>query len=389
MSLTKKTPQEFEYKTLEWGIFKFPDLRILFKGHVLPPSMIPHTFPLRRSAFTHLPDSHVFGDGQDGQADASTDAPAGPIDKIKHPYQPPAAVSKYLEEFSAAFSEMTEVLKVRILIRVDRDQPLSPDVTLTHEEYLYSLFSGLGKTVSSIRELNVVIIQNLPAGTRKFQIHGLRAPGELNFKMEWRDSLGTFDEKGNGLEICIRDRAGHAVRDSMGDCVRYQVGGVSRDAKGRLLLDFNGHLVREFTTSSVRDSKGRMVGISWDGSLRDHYGRQLRDNKNNVLHLGERGELTDAAGHVLLSNFAATYNAKGYFERDSRQNPFMQLPGNVRKDSRGRVFVDNDHTAQVFIAANTLAHALPHSNPPTPTKPRPHILRHAKSNIAGRLGNSY
>lgn len=83
MSLTKKTPQEFEYKTLEWGTFKFPDLRILFKGHVLPPSMIPHTFPLRRSAFTHLPDSHVFGDGQDGQADASTDAPAGPIDKIK------------------------------------------------------------------------------------------------------------------------------------------------------------------------------------------------------------------------------------------------------------------------------------------------------------------
>lgn len=302
-------------------------------------------------------------------------------------------VSKYLEVFSNVFKKMTDVLKVRILLRVAKDQHLSPDPTLTHEEYLYSLFSSLGAKMESIRDLNVVIVQTLVAGSRKFQVHGLRGPNEMNFKLNWRDSLGSFDNQGNGLEICIRDKSGRAVRDSMGDYVRYHVGGVSRDDKGRLLLDFNGHLVRDSVTSNVRDSHGHVMEILRDGSMRDHYGNALRDTNNNVLHLGDRGELTDAAGNILLSNFAAAFNAMGYVERDSRENPIMQLPGDATRNSRGQVFVEDDNTVAVIRAANAIANGMAStpaspvktSSSASPAKPPVKTLRHAHSNITCRI----
>lgn len=62
MPLTRKTPQEFEERTLDWAIFRAPNLKIDFMGHIVPPNAVPHGYPLRRSALTHQPDSHVFED---------------------------------------------------------------------------------------------------------------------------------------------------------------------------------------------------------------------------------------------------------------------------------------------------------------------------------------
>ncbi|KAF4303895.1 hypothetical protein GTA08_BOTSDO08220 [Botryosphaeria dothidea] len=102
MPLTRKTLQEPEERMLDWAIFRAPNLKIGFMGHIVPPNAVRHEYPLH-----------------------------GP----HRPYQRPVVVSKYLKSFNGVFKKITDFLGDRLLLfHVARDQSVSPDMTLTSEE---------------------------------------------------------------------------------------------------------------------------------------------------------------------------------------------------------------------------------------------------------------
>ncbi|EOD53090.1 hypothetical protein UCRNP2_108 [Neofusicoccum parvum UCRNP2] len=255
----------------------------------------------------------------------------------------PGAISQYMSTFNQLFGLLKGVSTVRILLRVHKDQKLSRNGTISHEEYLYTFFNSLGRYMPSIRQLTVIIISERNAEHRKIQIEGVRGRSQQAFSMQWRDSCGAFDSNGKGVKIILRNINGDPVCDSDGSMIRYCVGGVLRDANGKVLLDDNKMIIRDTSGSDIRDSNGNAIQVEGDGTLVDRFGVTIKDATGAALRIANRGQLADAAGNVLVAHFAAVRDPGDQIRHDARGNVVLSIPGPCQSDACGIVLL-NDNT---------------------------------------------